>query len=144
MLGLHTGVCRALVVCILIQTAFTKEKTALSFFFGWDGGSWSLLIFVQSAALSLDLLSATAMYDTVCPTDRGSCNLGKFSLGSHVLIQKHKWTVLSTALVKSYNNILSSSPTPNEPEQLHQMQLRLLSQIKAVLQKWHPLKTLSL
>lgn len=135
MLGLHTGVCRALVVRILIQTVFTMKNPALSCFFGGDEGSCSLLIFVQRAALSQDLLSATAMYNTTCPIDLGSHNLGKLCLGGHVLIQKHEWTVLSTALVKSYNNILSRNLTTNEPEQLHQMQLRLSSQIRAVLQK---------
>lgn len=87
-LGLHAGVCWALVVYILIQTVFTKKNPALSCFFGEDGGSCSLLIFVQRAALSQDLLSTTAMYNTVCPTDPGSHNLGKLSLGSHVLIEK--------------------------------------------------------
>ena len=134
MLGLHTGVCRAL-VCILIQTLFTKKNPALGCFSGGDGGMCSLLIFVRRAALSQDLVSATAMYNIVVPIDLGSHNLCELSSGSCLLIQKPEWTVLSTALVKSYNNILNRRLTTNEPQQLHQVQLRLLCQITAVLQK---------
>lgn len=104
-----------------------------SFFFRGDRGSCSLTIFVHRAALSQELLPATTMYNTLYPTDLGSYHLGKLSQGSHVWIQKPELTVPFTALVESYN-IFSRSLTTNEPEQPHRMQLRLLSQIRAMLQ----------
>ena len=102
---------------------------------GGDGGSCSPLIFVQSAALSQNFLPAPA---TVCPTDLGSRNLVKLSLGSPVLMLKPEWPVLPTALVESDEHSLSIRPTTNAPEPLHQTQPRLSPRTTAVLQEVTP------